>query len=256
MALYAVFGKPILHSLSPKIHNHAFRDNAISAFYLPVEVASDALPLKLAAFQKLGGRGVNLTRPLKEEVLPHLSAASEWVKQAGAANTLVWQDGGWVGDNTDCQALETKVPPGHGGPALILGAGGVARATAAVLASRGYEVWVAARHPSGVVFGEHILTWGERLKPRDWQVVVNATPLGQIHEEQETDWPLPAPGGMAVDWVYRPRRTRFLALAESRGVSVVDGLELLVEQAAWSWVAWFGYRGPVAVMRDAVQEWS
>lgn len=256
LALFSVFGKPIFHSLSPVLHNHAFRVSHRSAFYFPVDVAPSELASKLDAFRALGGQGVNLTRPLKELVLPILMGQSQWVEISGAANTLVWQKGGWVGDNTDCRALYRRLPSASGEPALVLGAGGVARATAAVLARRGYEVWAAARNPDQVGFAQNTLSWDERLSPISWALVVNATPLGQVGERNESDWPLPVAGGMAVDWVYRPRRTTFLGAAEEAGAGTLDGLALLIDQAALSWVTWFGTEGPKEAMWEAVQAWS
>ncbi len=256
LALFSVFGKPIVHSLSPNLHNYAFRVSNRTAFYFPTEVAPSELVLKLEAFRCLGGQGVNLTRPLKESVLPLLIRQSEWVQVSGAANTLVWTKEGWVGENTDCQALYRRLPQASGEPALILGAGGVARATAAVLSRRGYEVWVAARNPRQVVFTQKTLRWEERLTPMSWAVVVNATPLGQLGEGDESQWPRPVAGGLAVDWVYRPRRTTFLDGAEKAGARIIDGLGLLVDQAAISWLSWFGTEGPREAMWEAVQAWS
>ncbi|MCY0877733.1 MAG: shikimate dehydrogenase [Firmicutes bacterium] len=257
LALYAVFGKPIGHSLSPIMHNRAFLAQGIAAHYLPVECHPSELVDKLGAFLRLGGRGANLTRPLKEEILPFLAEKDAWVETAGAANTLCWTGTGWAGRNTDCLALDRLLAANNVAPgdALILGGGGVARATAAVLHRHQLSVVVAARRPRAVSWADSVVAWDERLLPHPWRVVVNATPLGQIGEPQELAWPLPAEGGLAVEWVYRPRRTRFVQLAEARNIAVVDGLTLLVEQAAMGWLAWFGCEGPREVMWEAIRPW-
>lgn len=256
--LYAVFGHPIGHSLSPRIHNRAFSACDVSAFYLPVDCPPGQLAAKLDAFVVLGGVGVNLTRPLKEEVLPLVSGRSDrWTRRAGAANTLVWQESGWFAANTDCEALYralARVSPASR-TALILGSGGAARASAAVLQELGYRVAAAARRPSLCDFAEERLLWEDRLEPTSWGVVVNATPVGQMAEDAADRWPLPETDGVAVDWVYRPNATVFLSQARAQGIETVDGLSLLVEQAALGWNVWFGREGPRDVMHEAVGAW-
>ena len=255
-SLYAVFGQPIDHSLSPVIHNAAFQGENRPMYYIPVECAPAELLDKLEAFRELGGSGVNLTRPLKELIIPHLKEASSWVLRTHAANTLAWHGDGWVGDNTDCQALLRLLPPAErSNQALILGSGGVARASQAALEEHGYRVSVAARGASQGTWAANLIHWNERLKARPWAVVVNATPLGQIGEEKEPQWPLPQEGGWAVDWVYRPRRTEFLEQAQEHGAHVLDGLCLLVEQASAAWNSWFGVDGPRNLMWKAVRPW-
>ncbi|PSR24197.1 MAG: shikimate dehydrogenase [Sulfobacillus acidophilus] len=258
MQLYAVFGQPIAHSLSPVIHNEAFRSQGIAANYFAVECSPSQLQDKLRAFEVLGGCGVNLTRPLKQTVLPLLAAKSEWVDSALAANILRRDGEEWVGDNTDCEALYRLLQGLKSGlgDALVLGCGGVARATAAVLQRHGYRVVGAARRPALCGWADEAIVWDDRLKPAPWQVVVNATPLGQDDEGQEERWPTPEPGGIAVDWVYRPRATRFLQEAQAHQAIVIDGLTLLVEQAALGWRTWFGMEAPRQVMWKAVGAWQ
>ncbi|MCL5116612.1 MAG: shikimate dehydrogenase [Firmicutes bacterium] len=258
LSLYAVFGHPIAHSLSPVLHNAAFQSSGLSAFYLPVDCPPAELMERLAAFRSLGGRGVNLTRPLKETVIPYLSAKSDWVDESGAANTLCWTDEGWAGDNTDCQALFRLIrPAATGEAALVLGSGGAARASAAVLKRHGYRVVVAARRPRNCVWADETIAWPERISAGEtWAVVVNATPLGQIGEPEEGDWPLPSSNGVAVEWVYRPRATVFARQAQGAGRLVVDGLTLLIEQAALAWEVWFDQVGPRHVMWEAVRSWA
>jgi len=254
--LFAVMGQPIAHSLSPVMHNQAFRQRDWPAFYFPVEAGPDQLPQKLAAFQSLGGVGANLTRPLKEVVVPLLREASPWVRRTGACNTILWRDGGWVGDNTDVQALLEALPPARPGDrALVLGAGGAAQASGVALAERGYHVTAAMRHPRSLPWATSIIDWDERLKDAEWAVVINATPLGQAGEEALGHWPRPIPGGIGVDWVYRPRWTPFLESVRQSGGRPIDGLTLLVEQARLAWRLWFQETAPAAPMWDAVAPW-
>lgn len=255
--LYAVFGSPIGHSLSPLIHNRAFSLANWPAFYVSVECAVEELNHKLAAFRVLGGRGLNLTRPLKEAVMPLIDEADDWVERSGAANTLVATTNGWRAANTDCEALFRRVKPyaGKNRAALILGSGGVARASAAVLHAHGFWVAAAAKRPERCEWAEQRLSWPDRLKSGPWHVVINATPLGQEGEASTGQWPLPGSEGLAIDWVYRPTDTDFLQRAKSRGIATLDGLTLLVEQAALAWPLWFGYEAPLAAMSEAVLPW-
>lgn len=255
--LYAVFGNPIAHSLSPTLHQSAFQAEGVAAFYVPIRCLPEELDAKLTAFQLIGGAGINLTRPLKEQVLAGLVGRSDWVEQSRAANTIKWTTAGWVGDNTDCEGLYRLLPRAMGTArdALVLGAGGAARASAAVLRRSGYRIVGAARHPELCDWADEVLHWQDRLDSGQWQVVVQATPIGQMGEAEEERWPLPRPGGHAVEWVYRPRETSFTVNARNRGASVIDGLTLLVEQAALAWTLWFGVQGPRQVMWEAVAPW-
>ncbi len=238
------------------MHNAAFAAEGMHATYFPVDVKPAELPIRLEAFRQLGGRGVNLTRPLKELVLPHLAGRSWWVEQTGAANTLTWLDGGWQGDNTDAQALAAMLPAAAPGRerALVVGAGGVARASAAVLAAKRYRVTVASRHPAQGLAGDWV-GWGQWEAKTPWPVVINATPLGQAGESAWRDFPPVESGSVAIDWVYHPVQTAFLQYAARHGAELIDGLRLLVAQASLSWVGWFGRTGPVAIMDKAVEPW-
>ncbi len=254
--LYGVYGHPIAHSLSPHMHNAAFRVRGWRHWYIPIDCRPQELEEKLEAFRAIGGRGANLTRPLKETVLPLLTSGSSWVARAGAANTIVWTPEGWQGDNTDCQALLGQLSPAlPGAQALVLGAGGAARASVAVLRESGYGVTVASRRPTAWPDVQW-MAWEERLAPASWDVVVNATPVGQSGEAQSAAWPMPVEHGTVVDWVYSPRRTPFLREAEQHPVAVVDGLTLLVEQARYAWRLWFGEVAPADPMWDATAPWQ
>lgn len=252
-----MFGHPIAHSLSPVIHNAAFRSRQWPYFYVPVEVKPEELFQKLDAFRVIGGRGVNLTRPLKEQVLAGLKGLSERARRTGAANTLSWTDDGWLGDNTDVGALYASLPVADtgSGQALVLGAGGAARASAVALADRGYEVTVAARRPEQANWASRVIDWQDIGEKRPWAVIVNATPLGQQGEPPWDRFPYIPSSAAVADWVYRPRQTPLLQAARARGARCIDGLSLLVAQAALAWEDWFGEVGPTAVMEAAVRPW-
>ncbi len=253
--LYAVFGSPILHSLSPQMHNYAFRKYQCGSYYIPVEAGPDNFLQRLNAFHEIGGRGANLTRPLKSLIIPLLVEESDAVRRALAANTIVWTSAGWRGENTDVMALSDRLPAGHGARALILGAGGAARASWVALMDRGYEVDVMAREPRRVWAGPIAREWDLQYVNDSYSVIINATPLGQSGEPSWDVSKLPdlTSPTIVVDWVYSPRLTPLLAWAkaQSEGI-IVDGLSLLIGQARWAWQLWFGQRAPADVLEEAV----
>lgn len=264
--LYAVFGRPIAHSLSPRIHQRGFQQMGWHhRYYVPVEVRPGDLEASVSAFQRLGGVGINLTRPLKEEAwrAAWLGGLDAWAHETGAVNTLTLRDGQWLGANTDAPALCERLPAGSGQrrQALILGAGGVARATKTALRRAGYVVTVASRReePSGTLTGEDAdskarwVPWTSGMASlADYDVVVNATPLGQAGEPPWDTAMNFRTGQLVVDWVYQPRQTAFLALAEAHGAETLDGLELLVRQAGLAWRHWFSLKPPWHALGDAV----
>ena len=257
LPLYAVFGSPIGHSLSPRIHNAAFGAEGIHAHYFPIEVQPSTLIHSLKAFRQLGGVGVNLTRPLKESIVPFLDDMTELAAAAQAANTIVWRDGAWHGDNTDVRAFVAKVGPTIANRprprALVIGAGGVARGSVVGLRHLDVEVWVTSRRRAA--FGDHWLPWLEmESSEMDWDIVINATPLGQHGEASWAIAPRLSKGKtVVVDWVYHPRDTWLLKLAVREGCLFVDGLDLLIEQARWSWQLWFGRLAPAEPMWKALE---
>jgi shikimate dehydrogenase len=254
--LYAVFGDPIVHSLSPRMHRAAFLARGWDhCHYFPIETPRASLAAQLEAFRAIGGRGANLTRPLKEEILATglLADCDGWAAHAGAVNTVVWRDGAWHGANTDAPALRAAVTA-RGAPVLrvlILGAGGVARASWEALFPA--AVTVASRRPAGLPPQVTWVSWESGVAGAgDFDVVVNATPLGQEGEEGWQELPRLRQGQGVVEWVYKPLVTPLVHEARRRGAWVVDGLELLARQAALAWVPWFDEEGPWELMRAAV----
>ncbi len=228
----------------------------MDAAYIAVEVRPGRLLTALEAFRRLGGQGVNLTRPLKETVFAYLDAVSPWAEAARAANTIAYRAEGWYGDNTDVRALidalESLLARRPSRRALVVGAGGVARGSVVALKDLGCEVTVASRRE--IAWPGCAWTALTALnRPAEWAVVVNATPLGQ---HGEPDWPilpyLVAGETVVVDWVYHPRRTPLIARATALGCPVVDGIGLLVGQARWAWQVWFGRMGPEEPMTNAL----
>lgn len=254
---YAVLGRPIAHSLSPVLHNAGFQARGLLACrYEAVEVPTDKGWLTVVEeLVERGFRGFNLTRPLKAEAAcsPRVRWQDRWAEATGAVNTLSVCGGGFSGANTDAPALVESLVSRGLAPrrALVFGAGGAARASLVALEALGAEVTLAARRPGRFVGRWVDFEAGITLAP-ECDVVVNATPLGQVHESAWTVLPRLGPGQVGVDWVYAPPDTPFIQEALTGGASSISGLELLVRQAALAWVVWFGEAGPLAEMGRAV----
>lgn len=251
--LAGVIGWPVSHSRSPRLHNHWLARHGIDGAYLPLPVRPEALATALRGLQAAGFAGVNVTLPHKEAVLALCDRLTLLARRAGAANTLVFgDDGGIQGTNTDGLGFLANLRAGGvdpaRGPALLLGAGGAARAIAAALLDEGVDVTVTNRTPGRAeALAEHlprlqVLPWERRADALAGQaLLVNTTSLGMAGQDP-LDMPLDrAPDGMAVtDIVYAPRRTGLLLAAQARGLRQVEGLGMLLHQAVPGFAAWFG----------------
>lgn len=274
-----IFGYPVEHSFSPAMHNAAFAALGLDYIYVPFPVLPANLPGAVAAVRALGLAGVNVTIPHKEAVLPLLDELSEEARLIGAVNTIVNRSGQLHGDNTDgrgfLRSLEEKAgftPAGK--TALILGAGGAARAVAVQLALAGTKrLLLANRSQSRAreLAGFVAERTGVRVEMVPWprkdnemlpgealleaELVVQATPMG-MHPNASETVPLPfdlfRPGQVACDLVYNPVETLFLKKAREAGAAAVDGLGMLLYQGALAFELWTGAAAPVEVMREAL----
>jgi 3-dehydroquinate dehydratase / shikimate dehydrogenase len=256
--VYAVIGDPIGHSLSPQLQNSGFRARRMDAVYLPFLVRD--LRDFLAAIGPLGIKGFSVTLPHKQRILRHLDGCDPLAASIGAVNTVVVRGGGKLyGYNTDyvgvLRSLEQRMPL-RGSRVLILGAGGAARAVAFALAQAGASICVCSRRPARArslaraAHGEAIAR--NRLQREFFDAIVNATPVG-MHPSVARS---PLDAGelncrLVFDLVYRPRITKLLRLAASRGIETVSGFEMFVAQGTAQWEIWTGERAPVGVMRRA-----
>lgn len=257
--VYAVIGDPIGHSLSPQLQNAGFQARRMDAVYVPILVRN--LRDFLAAIGPLGIAGFSVTLPHKQAILRHLDDCDPLAAEIGAVNTVVVRGGGRLyGYNTDyvgvLRALERRLPLA-GSSVLILGAGGSARAVAFALARGGANVRVCARRIARAralaraVGGEAIerrRVWGEFF-----DAIVNATPVGMFPGVRES--PLEARElncRLVFDLIYRPRETKLLRFAASRGIETVSGVETFVAQGTAQWEIWTGERAPVREMAAAV----
>lgn len=248
--VYAVFGDPVSHSLSPLLHNFWIGEHGLDAVYV-------ALPIKrslLAQLPASGLAGANVTAPFKEIAAQSVQVSGP-AAALGAANTL-WReaDGGWSGINTDApgfaEGLEAAVPGWRGGArqALVLGAGGAGRAVALGLAQAGLErVWLANRDEAKAARGAALHPAIAPLKlaqapemAAEADVLVNALSADAPDQLLLQVAAAAKPGAAACDIIYSPRMTPFLTAAAARGLTPIDGLYMLVGQAALAFQHWFG----------------
>ena len=264
-----VIGDPVRHSLSPVLHNAAFAALDLDWVSVAFLVSPASLDAALAGARALGLRGLSVTMPHKEAVAAKVDRTSVAAARLGAVNCVVVEPDGLVGENTDGQGFVAALRRGtgfdpSGRRCLVAGAGGAARAVVLALAEAGAsDVVVVGRSPVRVAdaasLAGRVGRAGEPSEAADAALVVNATPLGMAGTTQAGALPpidpaILGPGQVVVDLVYAPRPTRWLELAHRRGAEVLDGLGMLVHQAALQIELWSGHHAPVEAMWRAVAE--
>ena len=255
--LAGVMGWPIMHSRSPTIHNYLMVQHGLTGAYVPLAIRAENLPAALRGLAPLGFSGCNITIPHKEQAFTVVDAIDPVAKRIGAISCVVVQtDGSLFGTNNDAFGFTENVlqrRPGwkaEAGPAVVIGAGGGARAVAYALAERGApEIRVVNRtlpraESLAHEFGPPVaaFSWDERhLALKDAAMLVNTTSQGMAGNpslDLSLD-SLPA-DALVADIVYVPLETPLLAAARSRGNPTVDGLGMLLHQVRPAWKAWFG----------------
>ncbi len=262
--LAGVVGWPIAHSLSPALHRFWLRAAGMEGDYVPLAVRPDRLAEALRGLAPLGFRGVNVTIPHKEACLRLVDRPDPLARRVGAVNLVrIDERGRLEGLNSDVAgvsgALEEAVPDLdlRGKSALLLGAGGAARAVAVALLDGGVaRLAILNRHEARAralveELGDRRATaglWQERsARLKETALLVNATSLGMAGQPPlDLELSLMPKGGVVFDLVYRPLETPLLAEARRRGLAVVDGLSMLVHQAVPSFEAFFG-RSPTDI---------
>ncbi|CAA9280014.1 MAG: Shikimate 5-dehydrogenase I alpha [uncultured Craurococcus sp.] len=263
--LAGILGWPVSHSRSPRLHGLWLRRHGIDGAYLPLPVRPERFAEAVRSLADLGFRGANVTIPHKEAAFAVCDRVEASAERAGAVNTLVFREGRIEGSNTDGYGFLANLRDGapgwraEAGPAVILGAGGSARAIAAALLDAGCpRLTLVNRSPARAealarALGGPIAV-ADRPPLGDAALLVNTTSLGmQGQPPLELDLaPLPA-GAVVADIVYVPRETGLLAAARARGLTAVDGLGMLLHQARPGFAAWFGAEPVVdAELRDLV----
>ena len=238
------------------MHNAAFRSLGLGWCYVALPVPPGLFDETVRALPASGYRGVNVTIPHKRAALALADEATDAARAIGAANTLTFEDGRILADNTDAPGLIASLPcAARGMTALVLGAGGAGRAAAWALREAGALVAVWNRTPERARALAEELGVGAVEVPADADLIVNATSVGLSEKDALDDLPLAAveTPQVAVELVYGGGATPFQAWAESGGARVVDGLEVLVRQGALSLELWTGREAPLEVMRAAAR---
>ena len=257
-----VIGDPVRHSLSPVLHNAAFRALDLDWVYLAFEVAAGEGGAAVEAVRTLGIEGLSVTMPHKADVARAVDRLSPVAERLGAVNTVVRRGGVLVGESTDGEGFVAALRQDEGfDPAgkrcLVVGAGGAARAVVLALVEAGAtEVVVAGRTPEKVAAAAALAADRGRVgtveDAGDVDLVVNATPLGMGGDPSLPIAPdRLAPGQVVADLVYSPLVTPLLEAARARGVVAVNGLGMLIHQAALAFRLWTGEDPPLEVMSAA-----
>ncbi len=265
MARAGVIGWPVAHSLSPIIHQHWLDHYAIAGRYDKYEVP----PQELASFLKTQRQemcGFNVTLPHKETIMPLLDEIDETARAIGAVNTVVCREEKLTGTNTDATgfiaALRQAVPDVRRGKALVLGAGGAARAAVYALRQAGFaDIYVANRSPEKAkcltaALGGHAINW-QMLEAHlpEVDLLVNTTSLGmQGQPPLVISLAALAPHAVVYDIVYKPKETELLKQARAGGHRIVGGMGMLLHQAAPAFELFFGVRPEVTeALRSKVE---
>jgi shikimate dehydrogenase len=253
-AVAGVIGWPIAHSKSPLIHRFWLGKLGLDGDYSRFPVAPDRLGQFLAAMPAMGLRGVNVTVPHKLLAIPHLASVSAGAAAVGAVNTILVEANGQLsGHNTDVAGISMPAADAMAGRAVVVvGSGGAARAGVAAARQAGASLlWLLARNQaeataihtaSGLPGG--VIPWGARL-PEQTGLLFNATQLGMVGQPPlDLDLaPLPA-DATVFDAVYAPLETALLRAARTRGLATIDGLAMLIGQAAEAFTLFFGAMPP------------
>jgi shikimate dehydrogenase len=258
--IYGVTGYPLGHTLSPVMHNAAFKANGFNAVYLSFETRD--LPGALAGIRALGIRGMSVTIPYKTAVISLLDGVDDLAKKIGAVNTITNKGGRLIGTNTDAlgalRALEEKTKL-HGKTALVVGAGGAARAIGYLLKEQGVRLTLTNRsRERGETLADFLncpFLPLEEISEVDSDLLVQTTPVGMVpHEDQCLLEPESLRKGMIVmDVIYNPPETRFIRMARDRGCTAINGLTMFIHQGAEQFRQWTGLHPPLPEMTEAVK---
>jgi shikimate dehydrogenase len=253
----AVFGFPVSHSLSPLMQNRAIELLGLNWAYLPFAVEPASMPSAVESIRALNMVGANITVPLKELAAPYLDEIDSTASKIGSVNTIVNRDGRLFGYSTDGDGLiwdliDKCALPGIGGSALVLGAGGSARAVVSALVDAGLIVQIANRTRSraeGLVnklqAEVHVVDWNDKLGDlaANVDLIVNTTTIGMAGADHASP-PLFPPESQSralfYDLVYTPRETQLMLEAQACGMRTINGLGMLVRQGALSLSLWTG----------------
>jgi shikimate dehydrogenase len=273
-SVYCIIGYPIGHSLSPAIHNAGFEAEGLNSIFVPFALHPDRFAEGLAGLKALGVRGMTVTVPLKELAFASADEVDEYAALTGAVNTVVFSEGKTKGYNLDVAGVRfclEKLAVPSSGHAVVLGAGGAARAVVAALFLHGKEKIIILNRNRGraEALRDFFLsrrpgllietgTIGDKEAPRylkEVDILVNTTPVGMYPHTDST--PLHEsllPDRIKVlDAIYRPRETKLLRIARAKGSEVLDGLDWLVHQATLAFHIWTGSRLDEGIVMEVLR---
>jgi shikimate dehydrogenase len=258
---YCILGNPVGHSMSPLMHNTAFRLRGLDAVYVPFEVSD--LSEAVRSLKALGFKGASVTVPFKKEIMSFVDDLDEKAAKIGAVNTLVFDDGIVRGINTDwrgaLRCLETLMPV-SGNTFVVLGAGGAARAVVfAVVQGGGNVVVVNRSEERGRALAEAFsasFVPCDHIETVDGHCLVNTTPVGMYPRENTMplDKQILGRYRAVADVVYNPMQTVLLREAEAAGCATASGFEMFIYQGVEQFQLWTGQKAPVEAMRRVVYE--
>ena len=258
-AVYGIAGGSVAHSVSPAMHNAAFRAARLDAVYLPFPAASAGDFHRFARALRISGASVTI--PLKVSLIEYVDEVYSVARRIGAINTVRVDAGRWIGGNTDAtgflEPLQERVPLA-GLRVAVLGAGGAARAVAVALSSAGCSIRLHARNRTqadevAVLTPVDLGPWPP--EPGSWDLLINCTPIGLYPRVDDTPVAKEQLTGRYVyDLIYNPPATRLLREAAAAGCQVIGGLDMLVAQAREQFQWWTGAAPRAGVMREAALE--
>ncbi len=258
--VYGVVASPVAHSKSPLIHNRAFQARRVDAVYLPFLVPATQLGDWMKFASELPVTGFSVTIPHKQRIMRYLDIVSPQAKRIGAVNTVWRKAGKWRGTNTDAEGvvkpLSRHLRLAHSS-ILIAGYGGAARAAAIGLCDASANITITGRNMksaqalAAAVKGE-VVSLKQASQGR-YDALVHATPIGMTPKPDECLFADRIPAGVVFDMVYNPHETLLLKRAREQGLTVVPGIEMLLEQAAHQFEIWTGETAPRPVMRTAIE---
>lgn len=273
--LVGLIGWPVKHSVSPAMHNAAFDALGRRWHYSLLPTPPGRVKAALTDLKAQGYRGANVTVPHKQTVMPYLDELTDAAQAIGAVNTIVRQEGRLIGHNTDGDGFLAALREADFEPAekraLVLGAGGAARAVVYALAQAGCTIAIHNRTVRRAAQLAHQIQHVGVRAPVTWvpvttaladldlavlDLLVNATSVGMWPHTDASPWPetLPLPAHWTVfDLVYNPAETHLLSQARAVGATTVGGLGMLIHQGALAFEMWTGQHPPLEVMRVAAQ---
>lgn len=275
-SLYELIAEPAGHSLSPLIHNTSFQTLNINSVYLAFDVDHKHFSDVIRAMRALPIKGINVSMPYKEHIINYLDELTPIARQLGAVNTVINHDGHLVGDSTDGEGFINALLDEHvsvnGKHVAVLGAGGAGRAVIAAATNEGAQVSVFKRHNATFeATSQRLSKWSQQIEVLPYEdetlmaqvlttadVVVNTTNIG-MGDDQSSPIPLSVvtalhPGQMVMDVIYAPLETAFLKQARQRGCSTMNGINMLVQQAAGSFYRWTKQTMPIETVKTAIKQ--